>query len=76
MDEEYVLSMIPKEENPYFQKITLYVVRDELLVRQMTVTDPNGNETDWLFDEIEVNPELPDSLFRFSPPDGVEVIEQ
>jgi outer membrane lipoprotein carrier protein len=76
IDEEYIVVMFPKEDNPYFQKITLHVKRDGLLIQQMTVTDPNDNETEWLFDEIEVNPELPDSLFHFSPPDGVEVIEQ
>ena len=74
--EDYLLEMVPREENPYFERLSLHVERDGLLIRQMTVIDANGNETDWLFDEIELNPELPDGLFRFSPPEGVEVIEQ
>lgn len=76
VDEEYILNMFLQEENPYFEKITLHIEKKQLLIEQVILTDLNGNRTEWFFHEIEVNPELPDTLFHFAPPSGVEVIEQ
>lgn len=75
-DDEYILNMKPEEENPYFEKITLHIEKEEFLIRRMTLVDLNGNRTEWFFEEIEVNPELSDTLFHFVPPSGVELIEQ
>jgi len=75
-NETYVLKMCLKEENPYFEEIILHLDKEELLIELIAVTDVNGNRTEWLFYEIEVNPQLPDTLFRFVPPSGVEVIKQ
>ncbi len=75
-DEGYILELSPKKENPYFEKITLQMEKKTLMIERMVMTDLNGNKTEWLFREIEVNPELSDTLFHFVPPPNVEVIEQ
>lgn len=72
---KYILVLIPKKENSYFERITLYVERENLMIKQITLLDLAGNTTEWLLRDIEVNPELPDSLFHFSPPPDVEIIE-
>ncbi len=76
VDEECILDMVPQEENAYFDKITMHIDKDELLINRMILTDSNDNRTEWLFREIELNPELSDTLFHFAPPPDVEVIEQ
>ncbi len=73
---EHLLETASEEENPYFEKITVRLDAEKLLIKEMNLTDPNGNLTDWLFDEIQFNPDIPDSLFDFVPPPGIEVIEQ
>jgi outer membrane lipoprotein carrier protein len=73
---EHILETTSEEENPYFEKITVRLDAKRLLIKEMNLTDPNGNVTDWLFDEIDFNPAISDSIFDFVPPPGTEVIEQ
>jgi outer membrane lipoprotein carrier protein len=75
-NESYVLTMRPEEDNPYFEEVTLYLEKEEFLMERIVLTDVNGNRTEWLFREIEVNPQFPDTLFRFVPPSGVDVIKR
>jgi len=75
-DERCALILTPREENPYVQEMTLYVGEESLMVERIIMKDVNGNTTEWKFDEIQVNGEIADSLFHFSPPPGVETIEE
>ena len=44
------------------------------LVAVMELKDALGNLTRITFSHVQVNPELPDSLFMFTPPPGADVI--
>lgn len=44
------------------------------LVAVMELKDALGNLTRITFSHVQVNPALPDSLFRFTPPPGADVI--
>lgn len=44
------------------------------LVEVMELKDALGNLTRITFSHVQVNPALPDSLFRFTPPPGADVI--
>ena len=49
--------------------------KGNVLVR-MELADSLGQKTDIFFTEVKVNPALPAALFEFTPPKGVDVIDQ
>lgn len=65
---------LPKQAEQGFDRIAIGL-RDDLPV-QMEVRDAFGRTSIFSFASIRRNPELPASLFRFSPPAGADVIEQ
>jgi len=83
----YVLELKPRRSSILIQRILLVVDRDAVLayknsgsmaelfpIRSSTVFSPEGNRTIIEFSNIRVNRGLPDSLFRFIMPAGVDVI--
>ena len=55
-----------------FERILLGLRED--LLQLMVMEDAFGLRTELTFSGIERNPELEDGLFRFTPPDGADVI--
>ena len=45
-------------------------------IRRVVTREPGGLETEFRFDGLEPNPPLADSIFRFTPPAGVEVVKE
>lgn len=45
-------------------------------IDRIVIREVDGTTTDFLFSNTQENVEVADSLFRFTPPAGVEVIEQ
>jgi outer membrane lipoprotein carrier protein len=68
----FQLQAISKQAN--IQRMTLRFEGAEL--RGMDLYDQLGQRTTVNFKQIETNPTLSASLFRFSPPSGVDVVEQ
>lgn len=58
-----------------FKRATLWVRRSDRIVTRMRATDRNGSTLDLRLRDLEVNPPLGPSPFRFEPPDGVDVID-
>lgn len=54
----------------------LYVWFDHNRLTRMTMYDHLGYKTDLNFSEIEMNPKLNTNLFRFTPPEGVDIVRQ
>lgn len=67
------LEAIPKSEESSFELIRLGFSRAGEL-REMILRDNLGQFTWLIFSQTEQNPDLPDTLFQFTPPDGVDVI--
>ena len=64
----------PQRPEAGFERLLLgFSARGEL--EAMRLFDNFGQETHLRFTRIEHNPALPDSLFRFVPPKGVDVLE-
>jgi outer membrane lipoprotein carrier protein len=42
----------------------------------LEILDGLGQRSVMLFNQFEVNPVLPDSVFKFTPPAGADVIKQ
>ncbi|MEA5445498.1 outer membrane lipoprotein chaperone LolA [Gammaproteobacteria bacterium AB-CW1] len=64
----------PRVQDTEFERIRIAV--GEETVELMELRDNLGQTTRIEFHNIEFNPELPDDLFHFDPPEGVDVIRQ
>ena len=67
-----LLELRSRDQESEFERILLGM--EENLIKLMIMEDAFGLRTEIRFDAVTVNPELDDSLFRFEPPPGVDVI--
>jgi outer membrane lipoprotein carrier protein len=72
-DLQYV-DATPKSAESQFKKIRIGF-RDNL-PRAMILTDAFGQTTELAFNSVERNPSLPPERFRFTPPQGADVVGQ
>ncbi|MGH7831815.1 MAG: LolA family protein [Candidatus Binatia bacterium] len=71
----YVLQLGPKGELEGVNELHLGVDRDEFDIRWARIRDAVGNTTTVRFAHMRRGVGLKDSLFRFTVPDGVDVVE-
>jgi outer membrane lipoprotein carrier protein len=71
----YVLKLTPLDKNSPFKKIELYVSSTDFHVVRSVVVDNEGNRNRFDFSNSAHNGGLSASLFTFSPPAGVPVID-
>lgn len=74
-DHHWKLKLTPKSPETLFEEVTLWVRRDDRIVTRLQVTDRDGSEITIFLDDIDLTPHLRASDFRFTPPDGVEVVD-
>ena len=70
---DYVLAT-PKRSNAGYQYIRLGFKGDDLA--EMRLKDSFGNQTTIKFNNLNTRPNLSRSQFRFTPPQGVDVLTQ
>lgn len=68
-----VLMLGPKGENQPFKSIQLTLDGD-LVVKKVVITDSFDSVTELAFQAVKLNAIVDDAVFRFTVPDGVEVI--
>jgi outer membrane lipoprotein carrier protein len=71
---EHVFVLRPRGKDGMFDHVRVQF-KDRVLVR-MELADSLGQKTDIYFTQMRVNPALPATLFEFTPPKGVDVIDQ
>lgn len=69
------LTLEPKAKDSPIRPMDLLVDRSRFLVVAVESTDLLGNRTEIRFSDIEVNVELPEDLFVYTPPPGMRVVE-
>jgi outer membrane lipoprotein carrier protein len=69
-----VLRLIPRHPQEEFQEAEIEVRPEDGQVRRLSLLDPQGNRTDFLFESIRENVGLSDSLFEFTIPSGVDIL--
>ena len=74
-EEVYVLSLTPKQDADGVGSLVLEVSSKTFDIVQAVVTDPLGNITRLQFSNIDRATPLADSLFRFTLPPGVDLVE-
>lgn len=72
---DYRLALTPKQPQSAYKSILFVVDPKEFLVRETLLVDPQGNTNHFVFDEMQVNDKVPDSLFKWTPPAGVRVVD-
>ena len=71
--EPYSLELTPQDIQGSLEKLFLLVDRESYQILQARIQDVMGNTTQITFSKIQFDNRLPDSLFTFTPPKGVEV---
>lgn len=67
------LKLVPKREQPDVER-AFVDVEPSGRVRGLLLEDAQGNRTRFRFEDVRENRGLPDSVFHFEPPPGIEVI--
>jgi outer membrane lipoprotein-sorting protein len=71
-----VLRLSPRKPREEFELVELEVEPRGGRILRVVLIDTAANRTEFLFDEVRENVGLPESLFRFAIPSGVEVVVQ
>ncbi|MFH7319838.1 outer membrane lipoprotein carrier protein LolA [Desulfurivibrio sp. D14AmB] len=72
----HLLRLVPRELHPQVEYLDLEADRDSFLIRRLEIVDHFGSVTTLTFSRIELDPELPPDFYRFTPPDGTEILGQ
>jgi outer membrane lipoprotein carrier protein len=71
---EKVLELIPKDDAFSFNSIKLFIDNDYLITKAL-IDDPASGAIQIDLSNYQLNKNLPDSYFQFSPPEGSQVID-
>lgn len=71
----YLLDLQPKSEEEGYNKVTVAVDKNTMIVNTIYLYDPFGNLTKVMLKDIKLDQGVSDSLFAFKIPAGVEVIK-
>ncbi|HEX3035587.1 MAG TPA: outer membrane lipoprotein chaperone LolA [Thermodesulfobacteriota bacterium] len=71
----YMIDLIPIGDDEGYNKVTIAVDKESMLVRNFYLYDPFGNLTKVELQDIEINKGIPDSLFTLKVPKGTELIK-
>lgn len=68
------LELVPKdkESRELLSKMELWIPLGQAYAIQQKVTEPNKDYNLWVYTNVQINPNLPESAFTFVPPAGVE----
>ena len=69
-----VLELTPRAPQASLNRVILKVDRNNFQIHQTEVYDLFDNLTRITFSQIKINKNLPESLFTFTPPSGVEIL--
>lgn len=70
----WAVELTPARNDVDYTRLTLVVDRESLSVTQVRATDFQGAVSTFTFSDLKENQEMPDDLFAFTIPPGVEVI--
>jgi outer membrane lipoprotein carrier protein len=72
-----VLSLVPRSDvDAPFTKAVIWVDTADALIRQFELTEPSEIVRRVTIKTLTLNPAIPASAFRFTPPSGTKVIDQ
>jgi len=69
-----VLKLIPNDDTFSFNSVQLFIDSDNLITKAL-IDDPATGKNEIVLSKYQLNKNLPDSFFQFSPPEGSQVID-
>ena len=69
-----VLQLIPKDDTFSFNSIKLFINGDNLITKAL-IDDPAAGAIQIDLSDYQINKNLPDSYFSFSPPEGSQILD-
>ena len=70
-----VLKLLPKDDRSFVLSFRMLVLESSAEVRRIPIIDQNETETTYAIRSIRLNTNVPDSVFTFSAPAGIEVVD-
>jgi chaperone LolA len=71
----YILKLTPRDENSSIESAKIWVVEGDLQITRVEITDISGTVTTYSVKSIKMNSGIEDSIFKFSIPSGVKVVD-
>lgn len=71
-----VVALSPRDPNMPFTEATLWLDRHDALPRRLEVIERSGSRRTLALDHVLADPRVRPSVFRFTPPAGVRVVDQ
>ena len=71
----YVLTLTPRQDVGY-RTLKVWVDANDYLVRRFQITEETGALVEFQLNNLEVNAQMGDNLFRFTPPAGARIVER
>lgn len=71
----YLFKLVPKEPDFGIGELLVAIDKETFYVSWLSFADTYGNTTRLYFRNIKINNKLPDKMFSFSPPAGVDVYQ-
>ena len=69
------LELVPKEPEPNLVKAEAWVTDEMYMLTRVRLVDFFGNVNDVRLENLLLNPDMSDDLFRFTPPKGTEILD-
>jgi len=70
-----VVKLVPRSQTGILASLKLWVDDHTWLMRKVEIVDVNGKQTTYTVHTFEVNPGIADSAFRFTVPEGADVVD-
>jgi len=70
-----VLKLTPKSGDSFVASMKLWIDDGRWLIRKAEVSELNGRTTLYQIIEIDLNTGLDEDVFRFSPPEGADIVD-
>jgi chaperone LolA len=71
----YILKLTPRDENSSIESAKIWIVEGDLKITRVEITDISGTVTTYSVKSIKINSGVEDSIFKFSIPSGVKVVD-
>ena len=73
--DHYEIQLNPKEDTDIYRKLNVKIKKETFEIIGIVVYDDTGTENKFDFTEVELNKKLNKKLFKFDPPEGVQIDE-
>jgi outer membrane lipoprotein carrier protein len=70
-----IISLTPQEETEIYEKILVEIHSKKFEILGITILNTAGQENKFSFNKIKMNKKLSKKLFKFNPPEGIQIDE-